>query len=337
MEKSLPYIMNAAIADGFGTPDVLKIRQIPLPKLRPTDVLVKVISAGINRAEILWREGKYGSNPGFGDCDEIIGLEIAGIVVDFGDQVKDIHIGQLVMGLVGGGGYAQYARMDYRLCMDVPENINAIEAGGIPECMITAHQMLMHLGKMKKGERVLIHGAGGGVGTSMIQMAKEAGASWIGATASKGKHEKLKALGVDFTIDYTCESFKEIVHNESPGGKVDIIICNMGGSYFENNIFSLDNFGRLIQLGLQDGNYGKIPIDLVLRNCLSIHGSVMKSQTIHEKQAMTKRFTDRWMSSLKDGKIKPIIDEFYPLNEVVDAHIHFQNEKPFGKIILNCV
>lgn len=332
----LPQTMTAAIAQDFGAPDVLKAREVALPKLRPTDVLVRVAAAGLNRAEIFWREGRYGQKPGYGDCDEIIGLELAGEVVAMGDEVTGLRAGDKVMGLVGGGSYAQYARMDYRLCIAIPDNLSMIEAGGIPEVMITAHQMLMHLGQFKAKERVLIHGAGGGVGTTMIQMAKASQAKWIAATASAGKHEQLRALGVDCCIDYANEDFEEVITQQAPGGKVDVIVCNMGGSYFERNIRSLGLYGRLVQLGVQEGPQGTTPIDLLLRNCLSVRGSVMKSQSILEKQAMTQRFCNAWLQDLEKGKLKIQVDKMFPLKEANKAHYFLQNGKPFGKVILDC-
>ena len=333
---TLPRTMLAAVHQGFGGPEVLKSAQVALPKLRPNDLLLRVCSAGLNRADIFWRQGRYGPNPGYGDCDEIIGLEVAGTVVAVGDQVQGIHVGQRVMGLVGGGAYAQYARIDARLAMSVPQSLSDMEAGGIAEAMITAHQMLMHLGRFESGNRVLIHGAGGGVGTTMVQMAKAAGASWIGTTSSSGKHAQLKALGVDTTIDYANEDFVKEAAERAPDGKVDVIVCNMGGQYLERNVQCLGLFGRLIQLGLQEGPRGSMPIDLLLRNCLTVTGSVMKSQTILQKQAMTDRFTQRWMQALSDGSLKPYVEQVYPLSQADKAHEHLENGKPFGKVILDC-
>lgn len=335
-KETLPLTMLAAIAQEFGAPSVLKPQQVALPQLRPTDVLVRVAAAGLNRAEIFWREGRYGAKPGYGDCDEIIGLELAGTVVDIGSAVTDVCVGDTVMGLVGGGSYAEYARMDHRLCMPVPSNLTMVEAGSIPEVMITAHQMLMHLGQMNPGDRVLIHGAGGGVGTTMIQMAKAAGAAWIGTTSSSGKHEQLKALGVDSTIDYASQDFEQEIASQAPGGKVDVIVCNMGGSYFERNVRSLALYGRLVQLGLQEGPKGAMPIDLLLRNCLSVRGSVMKSQSIEEKQAMTRRFCNRWFDALIGGSLQIHVDKVYSLRYADQAHEHLQNGKPFGKVVLDC-
>lgn len=333
---SLPNTMLAAVHHGFGGPEVLKSVQVALPELRPHDLLIRASSAGLNRAEIFWRQGRYGAKPGYGDCDEIIGLEVAGTVVAVGHQVQGISVGQRVMGLVGGGAYAQYVRMDARLAMSVPENLSDIEAGGIAEAMITAHQMLMHLGRFEGSERVLIHGAGGGVGSTMVQMAKAAGASWIGTTSSSGKHKQLQALGVDTTIDYANEDFVKEVVERAPGGKVDVIVCNMGGQYLERNVQCLGQFGRLIQLGLQDGPRGTLPIDLLLRNCLTVTGSVMKSLTTLQKQAMTERFIKRWRQALSDGSLKPYVEQVYPLSQAEMAHEHLENGKPFGKVILDC-
>lgn len=334
--ESTPQTMVAAVHEGFGGPEVFMVKHRQLPELRAQDLLVRVKAAGLNRAEILWRQGRYGERPGFGDNDDIIGLEVAGTVAAMGSAVSGWKIGDRVMGLVGGGAYAQYARMDARLAMPIPAGMPDVEAGGIPEAMITAHQMLMFLGQMKSGDRVLIHGAGGGVGTTMIQMASAAGAGTIVTTSSAGKRQQLKQLGVDIAVDYASEDFVQVIHDQVTGGQVDVVVCNMGAGYLERNITSLGIFGRLVQLGLQGGPRETLPLDLLLRKCLTVTGSVMKSQTPEQKQAMTQRFVDRWMPALEQRTLLPRIEKVYPLAEVVAAHSHLENRQPFGKIILDC-
>ncbi|MNZ00583.1 Phthiocerol synthesis polyketide synthase type I PpsC [compost metagenome] len=328
--------MLAAVHNGFGAPDVLHPQDIPLPAIRPNDLLVRVHAAGLNRAELNWRQGKYGPNPGFGDSDQVIGLEMAGEVVAMGPQVSGFRLGERVMGIVGGGAYAQYARIDAGMAMRVPEGISDVEAASIPEAMVTAHHVLQHLGNLQTGERVLIHGAGGGVGTTLVQMARMAGASTVVTTSSAGKHERLRALGADITVDYASQDFAEVIASEVSGGRVDVVICNMGAPYLERNVRSLDMAGRLIQLGLQGGASGTLPMDVMMTRRLRIEGTVMKSLSTVQKVAMTQRFAQRWLPVIARRELLPLIEQQYPLAQAAQAHAHLETQQPFGKIVLTC-
>ncbi|MEG0538546.1 MAG: NAD(P)H-quinone oxidoreductase [Comamonas sp.] len=331
-----PPLMRAAVHNGFGAPDVLHPQDIPLPAIRPNDLLVRVHAAGLNRAELNWRQGKYGPNPGFGDSDQVIGLEMAGEVVAMGPQVSGFRLGERVMGIVGGGAYAQYARIDAGMAMRVPEGISDVEAASIPEAMVTAHHVLQHLGNFQTGERVLIHGAGGGVGTTLVQMARMAGASTVVTTSSAGKHARLRALGADITVDYASQDFAEVIASEVSGGRVDVVICNMGAPYLERNVRSLDMAGRLIQLGLQGGASGTLPMDVMMTRRLRIEGTVMKSLSTAQKVAMTQRFSQRWLPVIARRELLPLIEQQYPLTQAAQAHAHLENQQPFGKIVLTC-
>lgn len=331
----LPHTMSAITYDCFGPPEVLRLSTVPLPVLRPSDALVRVLAAGINRAELNWRQGRYGTTPGFGDSDQIIGLEMAGEVVALGPEASGLQLGDRVMGIVGGGGYAQYARIDAGMAMPIPESISDIEAAAIPEALITAHHALLHLGGLKPGQSVLIHGAGGGVGTSLVQLAKLAGAGAIVTTSSAGKRAALQALGASLCIAYQQQDFAEQIKTQIPGGLVDLIIDNMGAPYLERNIRSLAPGGRLIQLGLQGGAAGAVlPLDLVLQRRLRIEGTVMKSLTTADKRAMTQRFAQRWMPALARRELLPIIDKTLPLAEAAQAHARMEASAHFGKIVL---
>ncbi|MDH0897968.1 NAD(P)H-quinone oxidoreductase [Comamonas aquatica] len=333
---TLPTTMLAAAHHGFGDPEVLQPTTMPLPSLRPNDLLVRVRAAGLNRAEMNWRQGKYGAQPGFGDSDAVIGLEMAGEVVAIGPEAQGFSIGDRVMGIVGGGAYAEYARIDAGMAMHTPDNLSDEEAACIPEAMVTAHHVLLHLGEMQPGARVLVHGAGGGVGTSLMQMARMAGARTIVTTSSAGKHERLRELGADITIDYASQDFAEVIARDVPGGRVDVVICNMGAPYLERNLRSLEAGGRLIQLGLQGGAQGSLPMDVLMTRRLRIEGTVMKSLTPAQKAAMTQRFAQRWLPVIAQRQLLPLIERSYPLREAAQAHRHFEQQQPFGKLLLRC-
>ena len=329
----LPLTMQAIDYQEFGPPSVLSSVQIELPKLRETDLLVQVKALGVNRADLNQRQGKYGKNPTFGDSP-LLGLEIAGVVVDLGAEVSGFKIGDRVMGIVGGGAYAQYARIDAGMATHIPSNMSDIEAAGVTEAFVTAHQALLHLGRFSEGETVLIHGAGGGVGCALIQMALQSGAGMVITTSSSAKIDRLRNMGVHLAIDYASEDFREIIAEKVPGGGVDVIIDIMGGDYLERNIRSLNIGGRIIQIGMQGERSGTLPMDLLLQRRLRIEGTVMKSVSLQEKRNMTNRFQARWLSDLESKKIVPVIDKSFPLAEAALAHEYMQEAKNFGKIIL---
>jgi NADPH:quinone reductase-like Zn-dependent oxidoreductase len=240
------------------------------------------------------------------------------------------------MGIVGGGAYAEYARIDAGMAMHTPDSLSDEEAACIPEAMVTAHHVLLHLGEMQPGARVLVHGAGGGVGTSLMQMARMAGARTIVTTSSAGKHERLRALGADITVDYASQDFAEVIARDVLGGRVDVVICNMGAPYLERNLRSLEAGGRLIQLGLQGGAQGSLPMDVLMTRRLRIEGTVMKSLTPVQKAAMTQRFAQRWLPAIAQRQLLPLIERSYPLREAAQAHTHFEQQQPFGKLVLIC-
>jgi putative PIG3 family NAD(P)H quinone oxidoreductase len=323
--------MQAITFENFGEPSVMRLVELPLPEVRDDDLLVRVRAAGVNRADINQRQGRYGKNAEFGDSP-LLGLEIAGEVVALGKEVVHFKVGDRVMGIVGGGGYAQYARINAGMAIAVPDGISDIDAAAITETFVTAHQALIHLGELSPGEKILIHGAGGGVGTSAVQLAIAAGAGVVITTSSASKCDRLQALGVHLAIDYESAKYAEVIAEKI--GAIDLILDVIGGPYLEPNVRSLDHGGRLIQLGVQSGGNGMLPLDLVLQRRLRIQGTVMKSVSKTEKCSMVKRFSQRWMQDIQSKRLRPIVDSTFPLSQASDAHTHMALAKHFGKIVL---
>ncbi len=330
---AIPQLMRAVGFEGFGPPSVLTPIHEPIPEVRPNDLLVEVKAIGVNRADLNHRQGRYGKNPDFGDS-HLLGLEIAGIVVRLGPEVTGFKLGDRVMGIVGGGGYAQYARMDAGMAMPVPESMTDVDAACVPEAFVTAHQALLHLGQLAPGEKVLVHGAGGGVGTALVQLALLAQAGMLITTSSAGKRERLQKMGVHLAIDYASQDFLEVVSSEVAGGAVDLIVDVVGGPNLERNVRCLRPGGRLIQIGVQGGGKGQLPVDLLLQRRLRIEGTVMKSVTLEEKRRMSTRFSDRWLEHLRSGRISPVMDKTFPLSEAALAHQFMEEAQHFGKIVL---
>jgi len=325
--------MRAIIIEDFGDADVLKLRDAPRPEVRPTDLLVRVYAAGVNRADLTHRTGGYG-HPDFGDSP-IIGLEIAGEVVETGSGVAGYQVGDRVMGVVGGGAYAELARIDYRMAMPVPARLDYVHAAAIPEVFVTAHEAMMHLAGLKAGDRVLIHAAAGGVGSAAVQLAYATGAT-VFATTEGSKLSRVEHLGADVAIDYKTRDFAEVIAQATEGQGVDVIIDFVGEPYFERNIASLAKGGRLVQVGILGGGGSvKVTLEQLLYRHLQIIGTVMKSRTQPEKHAMIKRFREHWLDRFEGGaSLEPVVDSTFALSRAADAHRRMESSENVGKIIL---
>jgi NADPH2:quinone reductase len=325
--------MKAITFDDFGEADVLKLTEVPAPEVRPTDLLVRVHAAGVNRADLTHRRGGYG-RPNFGDST-IMGLEIAGEVIETGGDTSGFKVGDRVMGVVGGGAYAELARIDYRMAMPTPAELDYVHAAAIPEVFVTAHEAMVHLGRLTRGDSVLIHAAAGGVGSAAVQLAYATGAS-IFATAEASKLERVSQLGADVTIDYRTQDFAEVVAKATNGRGIDVVIDFVGAPYFSRNIASLANGGRLIQVGILGGG-GNVSIELeqILYRHLQIMGTVMKSRPQEEKHAMVRRFRQHWLDRFAGGaSLEPVVDTTFELARAADAHQRMESSANVGKIIL---
>lgn len=324
--------MKAILLDGFGDADVLRLGDADTPEVRPDDLLVRVHAAGVNRADVLQRKGAY-KGESYGDSP-IMGLEIAGEVIETGANVQGFAVGDRIMGIVGGGAYAEIARIDYRMAMPVPDALDYVQAAAVAEAFVTAHEAAFHLGRLEAGERILIHAGASGVGSAAIQLAHAAGAT-VFATASGGKQDKVRGFGADVVIDYNTADFAEVIARETDGKGVDVIVDFIGASYFERNIQSLNYGGRLIEVGLLGGtDAATLPLDRLLYRHLQIIGTVMKSRSAPVKQAMTRRFRERWLSAFADGTLHAVVDSTFPLAEAGDAQRHMEASKSVGKIVL---
>ncbi|MFC3940946.1 quinone oxidoreductase [Pseudomonas gingeri NCPPB 3146 = LMG 5327] len=325
--------MKAINIREFGAPDVLELADAPNPEVRPADLLVRVHAAGVNRADLTHRTGGYG-HPNFGDS-LIIGLEIAGEVIAKGDLVTGFEVGDRVMGVVGGGAYAELARIDYRMAMHIPAQLDYVRAAAIPEVFVTAHEAMMHLARLKSGDSVLIHAAAGGVGSAAVQLAYATGAT-VYATTEGSKLARVEHLGADIAIDYKTQDFAEVIADKTNGRGVDVVIDFVGEPYFSRNIASLAKGGRLIQVGILGGG-GKVSVELehILYRHLQIIGTVMKSRTQPEKHDMIRRFREHWLDRFDGaGSLEPVVDSTFPLSQAADAHRRMESSENVGKIIL---
>ncbi|RKU25393.1 hypothetical protein C6497_16155 [Candidatus Poribacteria bacterium] len=323
--------MKAVIRTGDGGTDVLKIGTIPPPQPTETQLLVDVKATALNRADLIQRRGGYPPPPG---DSEILGLEIAGTVSGIGQNVNSFNIGDRVFGLVGGGGYAEKAVIDYRMAIPIPSDWSFEEAAAVPEVFFTANENIFTLGKLTKGETILIHAGGSGVGSAGIQIAHHAGANVFVTAGTTEKINKCIELGAKAGINYKETDFADEISRLTNGDGVDVVLDFIGAEYLQRNLNILKTKGRLLQVGLMSGSETDINLGIVMRKRLKIIGSVMRPQSIEEKIAITQRFVERWLPELKDGTLQPIIDTVFTLEQVQEAHEYMEANRNFGKIIL---
>ena len=323
--------MRAIIRIGDGGPEVLQLSEIRAPLPTATQLLVDVHATALNRADLIQRRGGYPPPPGE---SEILGLEIAGTVAACGSAVEGVSEGDRVFGLVGGGGYAAQAVIDYRMAMPIPEGWSFEEAAAVPEVFFTANENIFTLGELSADETILIHAGGSGVGTAGIQISQHAGANVFVTAGTPEKIDKCKALGAIEGINYKTTDFVAEIERLTGGEGVDVVLDFIGAPYLERNLSILKTKGRLLQVGLIGGATGEINLGTLMRNRLKVIGSVMRPQSIDEKIAITQRFVDRWLPELKRGVLQPIIDTVFPLAEAGQAHTYMEANRNFGKIIL---
>lgn len=323
--------MRAITFQDFGGPEVLTLGQAEEPALRPGDLLVRVRAIGLNRADLNQRRGAYGREY-FGDSD-LMGLEIAGEVIAVAPGVDGFSPGDRVMGIVGGGAYAEIARLPAAMAIRIPGNLSFETAAAVPEAFVTAHEALFHLGRLTAGETVLLHGAAGGVGTAAVALAGAAGAAIL-FTARAESIAAVTAIGAQHGFDYSADFLPSVLAATADRG-VDLIVDTIGAPNLERNVLALADGGRLVQLGLMGGRgAAPLPMDRLLFRRLAIMGSVMKSRTAEEKVAMTQRFAERWLPALAAGTLRPVVARTFPLAAAAAAHAAMEAGGHVGKLVL---
>ncbi len=324
-------MMKAIIRTGDGGPEVLQLADVPSPEPTETQLLVDVKATALNRADLLQRRGAYPPPPGE---SEILGLEIAGTVSAIGSAVQGFGENDRVFGLVGGGGYAEQAVIDYRMAMVIPDDWRFEAAAAVPEVFFTANENIFTLGRLTAGETILIHAGGSGVGTAGIQIAKHAGARVFVTAGTPEKIDNCITLGATTGINYKRSDFVAEIEKLTDGEGVDVVLDFIGAPYLSRNLQILKVKGRLLQVGLMGGSTTDIDLGVIMRHRLQVIGSVMRPQSLDEKIAITQRFEERWLPALKNGTLRPVIDKVFPLAQVCEAHEYMEANRNFGKIIL---
>ena len=323
--------MKAIIQHQTGAPTVLKLAEVATPTPSPTQLLIDVKATALNRADTLQRRGAYPPPPGESN---ILGLELAGVVRQIGQQVEGFSVGDHIFGLVVSGAYAEQAVIDYRLAMKIPDGWNFEQAAAVTEVFFTANETLFSRGQLQAGETVLIHAGGSGVGSAAVQLASQAGAIVLATAGSVEKVRKVQELGATVCINYKNQDFAQVVDKLTDRQGVNVIIDFIGADYLKRNLSLLKFEGRLVVVGLLSGSQAEIDLGQILRERLKIIGFVMRRLPVTEKANIRNRFVERWFDSLITGQIQPIIDTVFPLSEVDLAHQYMEENRNFGKIIL---
>jgi putative PIG3 family NAD(P)H quinone oxidoreductase len=326
--------MRAVVIREPGEAEVLEIRDVPEPVYGPDEVLVGVRATALNRADLLQRRGLY-PHPAPQPEFDVPGLEYTGEVLEVGSRVCSVRVGDRVMGILTGGGYAEKVVVHERMAIAVPESLSWQQAAAVPEAFITAHDALAQC-EFRCGDSVLVHAAGSGVGVAAIQIAKMGGATPIFGTA--GSDEKLasaQALGLDVTIAYKQKDFAEAVLETSDGRGVDIIVDFIGASYLARNLACLALRGRIVVIGLLGGISAELNLAALLAKRAQIRGTMLRSRPLEEKIAATRAFADEILPHMEAGRIRPVVDREFAFDDIVDAHRYMETNANFGKIVVN--
>ncbi|ABQ24396.1 NAD(P)H-quinone oxidoreductase [Geotalea uraniireducens] len=325
--------MKAVLLEGFGGVEVLKVGEAEKPSPKENEVLVKVMATSVNRPDLVQREGKYPPPPG---DSEILGLEVAGVIEQLGSNVSGWRVGDRVLSLVGGGGYAEYAVAYADHLMPIPDTMSFEEAACVCESYITAFLNIFILGEFKDGQTAILHGGGGGVNTAGIQLCRAlAPNSKLIVTASPEKMERVKEVGADLVVNFReTPDFSEIVKEYTNKKGVDLILDHIGAKYLAPNMNSLAYKGKLVVIGVTSGIKAELNLALMMVKRQQIIGSVLRSRPVSEKGEIVAEFTKRALPKFADRTIVPIIEKVFPLDQVVDAHRMMEEDKHFGKIVL---
>lgn len=323
--------MKALLFDEATGPAALYVGEAPDPTIGPDDVLIAVVAASVNRADLLQLHGNY---PGFGAKGEILGLDLAGTVIEVGANVQDLEIGDNVCALVDRGGYAQRAAVPASMCLKLPESLSFTKAAALPEVFLVAYQALSWLGDVHAGDDVLIHAGAGGVGTAMIQIAKKMGAT-VFVSASKRKHEYLVGLGADYCIDYKKEDFAEFVLQKTDGKGVEVLIDFIGDPYAKQNLKALAVDGTEVILGLMGGksSEGLSAVPIVLKR-LTIVGSTLRNRPLEYKEVLMEEFRETVWPLFTDRQLLPVVDTIYDWEDAPEAFEYMAGNGNIGKLVL---
>ncbi|HEY6470720.1 MAG TPA: NAD(P)H-quinone oxidoreductase [Candidatus Dormibacteraeota bacterium] len=323
--------MRAVVVARPGGPEELRVEERPDPHAGDGEVVISVAGAGVNRADLLQRQGFYPPPPG---ASEVLGLEASGVIKEIGVRVEGLATGDKVMALLEGGGYAELAAVRATQVVRVPDNVDLIDAGGIPEVFITAHDALFTRGRLGHDETVLIHGGGGGVGTAAIQLARLHGCRVIVTAGSAEKLARCIELGAEVGINYKTEDFVARTREVTAGRGADVVLDIMGASYLERNLDVVASDGRVVVIGMQGGTHTDIDLAVMMRRRISLISTALRARPAQQKAVIVAAFAADVVPALARRTLRPVVDRTLTFDEAADAHRLMESGGAVGKIVL---
>ena len=332
MSSSLPDSMQVIAIQEPGGPEVLKVEQRRIAVPYEGEILIKVAAAGVNRPDILQRQGAYPPPKGASDLP---GLEVAGTVVKLGRNTSRYTVGDTVCALCPGGGYAQYVAVPEAHALPIPKGLDMIQAAALPETFFTVWTNVFQRGALQSGETLLIHGGSSGIGTTAIQIAKARGAMVIATAGSDEKCEACKTLGADHAINYQSTDYVDAVKDITDGAGANVILDMVGGDYIERNYRAAAIEGRIIQIAFLNGAIAEVDFTRLMIKRLTHTGSTLRPQSVEAKARIAKELETEVWPLVADGTIAPRIDRVFKFEEAAEAHAFMESGVHIGKIILN--
>ncbi|KXK60843.1 NADPH:quinone oxidoreductase [Micromonospora rosaria] len=322
--------MHAITIPEPGGPEALVWAEVPDPEPGPDEVVVAVRASAVNRADLLQRQGHYPPPKG---APAYPGLECSGVITATGSGVSDWRVGQEVCALLAGGGYAQRVAVPAGQLLPVPAGVDPVDAAALPEVACTVWSNVAHLAKLTRGETVLVHGGGSGIGTFAVQLGTALGATVV-ATARSTKHDRLRALGAAHLVDYREQDFVEEVRRVTDGRGADVILDIMGASYLGRNVDALATGGRLVIIGMQGGRRGELDIAALLAKRASIAATALRSRPTDEKAAIVRGVREQVWPLIESGAVRPVVDRRLPMVRAAEAHRLVESNEHLGKVLL---
>jgi putative PIG3 family NAD(P)H quinone oxidoreductase len=323
--------MRAVVVPQPGDAEVLTLAERPEPAPTAHEVRIRVTAAGLNGADISQRRGFYPSPDG---APEWPGLEVSGIVVAVGADVQEWRVGDRVCALLSGGGYAEYATVDGGLVLPVPDGVDLVEAAGLPEVAATVWSNVFGLGRLSAGEALLVHGGSSGIGTMAIQLGRAFGAQVIATAGSDDKAAFCREVGADAAVNYTTQDFVEAARAFTDGRGVDVVLDIVGGAYIARDLDALATGGRILCIATRDRTPASVDMGLLMRKRASLIGTTLRARPLPERVAIIAAVREHVWPLLAEGRIHPVIDSVFPLEDAPAAHRRMESSSHRGKILL---
>ncbi len=327
----MPATMRAVTLASYGGPEVLALREVPTPSPRDDEVLIRVAAAGVNRGDLVQREGRYPPPPG---ASEVLGLEVSGTVVARGAAVQAPCVGEAVCALLAGGGYAEYCTVPAAHCLPIPDGVSITDAAALPETYATVWDAVWDQARIAAGETLLVHGGTSGIGTCAIRLARAFGHDVYVTAGSPGKAQACAALGATRAIDYTAEDFVAAVREATGGRGVDVLVDMVAGDYVPRNVAALASEGRLVFIAFQRGADVAVNVRELMHRRLTLIGTTLRGRPAHYKARLIGHLRERVWPRFGERTLDPVVAARFPLAQAADAHRLMASGRHVGKILL---